>query len=208
MTAVERRNSDPAAYPGDRGVIALCAVTGEEVRWDMIGRPDACQSRSCATYLKPPEQQGDPAPVTVPEGDDPWAVLRTMGKFMPGTERGECEIIAGCGPDHPPSKVKIGLTILVGHPERVVQPVFDCRTRVVEVVGLAEWLKARGYEASACQWNRPNGMLPTLENRRWQLITGKAELPPLPNPAPTAEEIREAVQRQQSDVVALHSEKV
>jgi hypothetical protein len=147
------------------------------------------------------ETDDAPAPVTVPEGDDPWPVLRTMGKFMPGTERGECEIMDPHRKDGGDVYHAIGLTILLGQPERLAQPVFDCRTRVVEVVELAAWLKARGYEASACQWSQPHGMLnanaltgslAVAGNRRWQLITGKAQLPPLPSTAPDAAAITTA----------------
>jgi hypothetical protein len=133
-----------------------------------------------------------PGPVTVPKGDDPWAVLRAMQKFMPGTVRGECEIMGTGG------GLLIGLTILTGHPERIAQPVFDCRTRGIEVIELAAWLQARGFEASACQWDRPNGALNGNAltgslaidgNRRWRLITGPARLPPQPATHPTAQEI-------------------
>jgi hypothetical protein len=147
-----------------------------------------------------------PGPVTVPKGDDPWAVLRAMQKFMPGTVRGECEIMGTGG------GLLIGLTILTGHPERIAQPVFDCRTRGIEVIELAAWLQARGFEASACQWDRPNGALNGNAltgslaidgNRRWRLITAPARLPPLPATHPSAQVIRELSARQHGKTLAL-----
>lgn len=126
----------------------------------------------------------------LPPDADPIATLRTMAAFGMDEGRGIAEIIS----DHafqvdPASGIVIrdrviGLAILCKNPEKMPIPIFDTATRAIEVTMLADWLKARGYEARACRWNRkghPDGGVVA-----WELVTGPAEVPKMPPDWPEA----------------------
>lgn len=117
----------------------------------------------------------------LPPGDDPIPVLLSMQKFLPGEDRGLCEIVVGCDSDQLPSQIVLGITALIGHPEKTAMPIFDSVTREIACVELGTWLKARGFEASACRWERPGfGGDIGIANTKWRLVTGRAEVPPMP----------------------------
>lgn len=112
-------------------------------------------------------------PVTLAPGADPIPVLRAMAKFLPGEDRGLAEIRSG---------ITIGLAALIGHPEKAPLPLFDASTRVVAVLDLATWLRDRGFEASACRWERRSMEVPSVLDPalKWILTTGPSRVPPLP----------------------------
>ena len=105
-----------------------------------------------------------------------------MQKFLPGEDRGLCEIVEPAEAINGAPKV-LGIIALIGHPEKTAMPIFDTRTREVACVELSAWLKARGFEASACRWERPTAdYVPIAKGRPrgWRLVTGKPEVPPMP----------------------------
>jgi hypothetical protein len=118
----------------------------------------------------------------LPPEADPIKTLRAMAAFGMDEGRGLAEIID-------PSRWKSGIPLLIGlailckNPEKTPLPIFDPATRAVDVTMLADWLRARGYEASACRWNRKGFTVKGFTEAggiAWELVTGPAEVPPLP----------------------------
>jgi len=120
----------------------------------------------------------------LPPEADPIKTLRTMAAFGMDEGRGIAEIKRGditfTGVNAQPV---IGLAILCKTPEKTPIPIYDVATRGVEVTMLADWLKARGFEASACRWNRNRIIGPpnsAAHRPAWELVTGPADVPAMP----------------------------
>jgi hypothetical protein len=123
------------------------------------------------------------ATTILPPEADPIATLRTMAAFGMDEGRGIAEILRDARTITEGALIVIGLAILCKSPEKTPIPIFDPATRAVEVTMLADWLKARGYEPSACRWNRKGtaaGNLIRPPDIAWELVTGRAEVPSLP----------------------------
>lgn len=115
-------------------------------------------------------------PTTLPADQNPIDTLLTMARFLADEgKRGIAEIRGGHGE-------VIGYALLTGHPEADSLPVFDAATRVIEWGPLRDWLKARGYEASGCRWNRAGAGYAPEKNRKitFTLTTPRDAIPPLP----------------------------
>lgn len=122
-------------------------------------------------------------PTILAPDEDPMAALLAAAQFV-SDGRGLAEIVV---PDTPPGvhhssawvhKI-IGLMVLCKQPEDTPVPVYDVATRALQTCLASDWLRERGYEASACRWVRKTEPYDVTPGVAWQLQTGRPVLPAL-----------------------------